>query len=60
MHTAVVIVRVLSRCDLEAHLIKETYCNSLEVLGQRQLESRQSGLGQSAKDPIESVGIEYQ
>ena len=31
-HTTVVIVRVFSRCDLEAHLIKETHCNSLEVL----------------------------
>ena len=32
LRTTVVIVRVLSRCDLEAHLIKETHCNSLEVL----------------------------
>ena len=32
MHTAEVIVRLLSRCGHKAHLIKETHCNSLEVL----------------------------
>ena len=29
LDTADVIVRVLSRCDLKAHLIKETHCNNL-------------------------------
>ena len=32
LRTIVVIVRVLIWCDFEAHLIKETHCNSLEVL----------------------------
>ena len=36
LRTTVEIVRVLSWCDLEAHLIKETHYNSLEVL----IESR--------------------
>ena len=40
LHTIIEIVRVLSQCDLEAHLIKETYCNNLEVLSQRELEIR--------------------
>ena len=35
LRATLVIVRVLSRCDLEAHLTKETYCKSLKVLERR-------------------------
>lgn len=40
LHTIVVIVRVLSQCDLEAHLIKKTNCNNLEVLIEPRVEPK--------------------